>query len=164
MLPRLNTYLSRLEVWNCVNIYSFTASRPGRAQSTRATPAARKQGVRVMATANPAIGAADQSPAASRENFKGEVLDPSVFNKNWVRLGAVALVVGLAARGTGYLPARWAAFTHLLSFSINLGMIFWVSTMAPLLPFCLEIYIHSSLGRGPKRSCGGFVAIICCRF
>ena len=102
-----------------------------------------------MATANPAIGAADQSPAASRENFKGEVLDPSVFNKNYVRLGAVALVVGLAARGTGYLPARWAVFTHLLSFSINLGMIFWVSAIAlPRLtvmkrmffgiPFCVD--------------------------
>ena len=87
-----------------------------------------------MATANPAIGAADQSPAASRENFKGEVLDPSVFNKNYARLGAVALVVGLAARGTGYLPARWAVFTHLMSFSINLGMIFWVSAAALFCP------------------------------
>lgn len=88
-----------------------------------------------MATANPAIGATDQSPAASRENFKGEVLDPSVFNKNWVRLAAVAGVVGLAARGTGYLPERWAVYTHLMSYSINLGMIFWVTFIAGLVMF-----------------------------
>ena len=33
-----------------------------------------------MATASPIEGA-----GATAENFKGEVLDPSAFNKNWVR-------------------------------------------------------------------------------
>jgi hypothetical protein len=79
---------------------------------------------KVTATASSTMGG---DSVASKENFKGEVLDPSVFNKNWVRLGAVAVAVVGAARGTGFLPAHVAACVHLLSFSINLGMIFWVS-------------------------------------
>jgi len=98
-----------------------------------------------MATANP-VGATDPPAAAvSNENFKGEVLDPSVFNKNWVRLGAVAAVVGLAAWGTGYLPLHVAACVHLLSFSINLGMIFWVSCSSSFASASGEVLIEEGV-------------------
>lgn len=69
------------------------------------------------------------------ENFKGDVLDPSVFNKNWVRLAGVGLAVAVTARGTGYLPTQTAAFIHLASFSVNFGMIVWVTFVAGLVMF-----------------------------
>lgn len=108
----------------------------------------RAMSVQTKATSSPA------ESLAPSENFKGDVLDPSAFNKNWVgkclhirchiillksagslpmhvsqvRLLAVGAAVALAARSTGYLPVKAASFIHLLAFAANFGMIFWVRT------------------------------------
>ena len=42
-----------------------------------------------MATASPVDAA-----QTSAENFKGEVLDPSAFNKNWVIKSRIAMILG----------------------------------------------------------------------
>ena len=75
-----------------------------------------------MSAATPVTG------QAVNENFKGEVLDPSVFNKNWVRLAAIGVAIAASARGTEYLSVRTAAFLHLSSFAVVFGMLAWVST------------------------------------
>jgi hypothetical protein len=60
---------------------------------------------------------------------------PSVANKNWARVAAVAATVAAASRGTSYLPATGAAFVHLLAYSTWLGAIVWTTFVAGIVMF-----------------------------
>jgi Domain of unknown function (DUF4149) len=52
-----------------------------------------------------------------------------------VRVLALAAALAIAARGSGYLPARAAAFAHLLSWAILVGTNLWTTFFAGLTMF-----------------------------
>ncbi|KAI7839524.1 hypothetical protein COHA_006707 [Chlorella ohadii] len=92
---------------------------------------------RRSATASPASHKVNASAASvANEDVQGAMLDkPSVANKNWARVAAVAATVAAASRGTSYLPATGAAFVHLLAYSTWLGAILWVTFVAGIVMF-----------------------------
>jgi hypothetical protein len=69
------------------------------------------------------------------QDVKGDMVSPSSANKQSVRVLALAAAVALAARGSGYLPARAAAFAHLLSWAIVVGTNLWTTFFAGLTMF-----------------------------
>lgn len=75
-------------------------------------------------------------PAAAVANdVQGDMLVPSVANKNWVRVLALTAAVAATARGVGYLPAQGVAFVHLLALASWLGSTVWVTFIAGLTMF-----------------------------
>ena len=52
-----------------------------------------------------------------------------------VRVLALAAALAIAARGSGYLPARAAAFAHLLSWAILVGTNLWTTFFAGITMF-----------------------------
>jgi hypothetical protein len=85
----------------------------------------------VASAASPAV----EGEASVNEDFKGEMLSPSAANKNSIRILGIAAAVLAAARGTGFLSTQGAAFVHLISYSVNLGMITYVTFIAGLTMF-----------------------------
>lgn len=59
-----------------------------------------------------------------------------------VRLLALAAAVALAARGSGYLPARAAAFAHLLSWAVVVGEFELHCPLTPLTTSTLACLSH----------------------
>jgi hypothetical protein len=68
-------------------------------------------------------------------DVKGDMLKPSPANNPRVRGLAIGAAIALAARGTGYLPARAAAFAHLLAWAALLGANLWTTFFAGLTMF-----------------------------
>ncbi|PRW60938.1 Transmembrane 205 [Chlorella sorokiniana] len=90
---------------------------------------------RRSATASPTSHRVSAS-ATVNDDVQGAMLDkPSVANKNWARVAAVAATVAAASRGTSYLPATGAAFVHLLAYSTWLGAIVWTTFVAGIVMF-----------------------------
>lgn len=69
------------------------------------------------------------------QDVKGDMVAPSPANKQPVRVLALAAALAIAARGSGYLPARAAAFAHLLSWAILVGTNLWTTFFAGLTMF-----------------------------
>ncbi|KAL3135000.1 hypothetical protein ABBQ32_007951 [Trebouxia sp. C0010 RCD-2024] len=64
------------------------------------------------------------------------MLEPSVANKNWVRLIAVSAAVLAAARfSPAYLSSKALGFVHLLAFGTFLGTNIWTTFVAGLTMF-----------------------------
>lgn len=73
--------------------------------------------------------------AAVANDVQGDMLVPSVANKNWVRALALTATVAATARGVGFLPAQGVAFVHLLALASWLGSTVWVTFIAGLTMF-----------------------------
>lgn len=83
--------------------------------------------------------------ALSRRNFtttqataaevRGDMLAPSLANKQWVRLAATALVVAGLARSTGFLPVNGVLFVHMLANATWLGSVVWTTFIAGITMF-----------------------------
>ena len=65
------------------------------------------------------------------------------FTYSQVRVALIGLVIAASARGTAFLAPEAAAFVHLISFSINFGMIAWVSSS--MLHICLAALLFCRL-------------------
>ena len=101
------------------------AATPTSARTTRRTASSRQ---------SPASHVV--ASAAATGDVQGEKLDsPSVANKNWVRVAAIAATVAAAARGTAYLPQAGMAFVHLLAYSTWLGALVWTTFIAGIVTF-----------------------------
>lgn len=69
------------------------------------------------------------------EDIQGDMLVPSVANRQCVRAAAAAALVAALARSTGALPARAAAFAHVLCYGAWLGTIVWTTFVAGIVMF-----------------------------
>lgn len=76
-----------------------------------------------------------KAEAASAEDVKGEMLEPSVANKPLVRLAALAAVVASLARGTGFLSQTGIGFVHMLAFGSWFGTLVWTSFVLGIVAF-----------------------------
>ncbi|KAA6430083.1 MAG: transmembrane protein [Trebouxia sp. A1-2] len=84
--------------------------------------------------------ASSVQPTEELEVFKrgvqGAMLEPSVANKNWVRLLAVSVAVLAAARfSPAYLSSKALGFVHLIAFGTFLGTNIWTTFVAGLTMF-----------------------------
>lgn len=73
--------------------------------------------------------------ATTAENFEGKVLEPSVVNKNWVRVAALAAAIAAAARSTSLWHSHAVSFVHLLSVGTFLGTSLWTTFFAGIAMF-----------------------------
>ncbi|BDA49679.1 probable transmembrane protein 205 at C-terminar half [Coccomyxa sp. Obi] len=73
--------------------------------------------------------------AAASEELSGPMLEPSAFNKNWVRLAWVSAALIVAARSTEFLPVKAAGFIHLLAWGVWLGSNVWTTFIAGITMF-----------------------------
>lgn len=107
-------------------------SAPARSMSSSRAATRRRS-----ATASPTSHKVNASAASlANEDVQGAMLDkPSVANKNWARVAAVAVTVAVASRGTSYLPATGAAFVHLLAYGTWLGALVWQTFIAGIVMF-----------------------------
>ncbi|GAB4813111.1 hypothetical protein N2152v2_000157 [Parachlorella kessleri] len=83
---------------------------------------------KVSAAAAAAADAAG-SPATAGE-VKGDMLAPSIFNNNLLRLAAMGAAVALAAKSSVLLPAQGLSFVHLLAYGTWLGSVIWTTFIA----------------------------------
>jgi len=71
-----------------------------------------------------------------KSGVQGAMLEPSVANKNWVRLLAVSVAVLAAARfSPAYLSSKALGFVHLIAFGTFLGTNIWTTFVAGLTMF-----------------------------
>ena len=61
---------------------------------------------------------------------KGDMLAPSIFNNNLLRLAATGAAVALAAKSSVLLPAQGLSFVHLLAYGTWLGSVIWTTFIA----------------------------------
>lgn len=80
-----------------------------------------------LGVAVPYPRAADFRPG---EDVRGEMLAPSLFNNNLVRLAATAAVIVATAKASGHLPAQALSFLHLAAYGTWLGAIIWTTFIA----------------------------------
>ncbi|EIE18790.1 hypothetical protein COCSUDRAFT_60092 [Coccomyxa subellipsoidea C-169] len=71
----------------------------------------------------------------SGEELSGPMLEPSAFNKNWVRLAWVSAALVVAARSTEFLPVNVAVFIHLMAWGLWLGSNIWTTFIAGITMF-----------------------------
>lgn len=88
-----------------------------------------------IASASSSAGPATELSTQSG-NVQGAMLDPSVANKNWVRLLAASAAVLAAARfSPSFLSSKALGFVHLLAFGTYLGTNIWTTFIAGLTMF-----------------------------
>jgi len=76
-----------------------------------------------------------RAEALSDNDVKGDMLEPSIVNKNPIRGLVIVAALAAAARGTGFLPAQAAATTHLLAWGCLVGINVWTTFFAGVTMF-----------------------------
>ncbi|CAL5220682.1 g2731 [Coccomyxa viridis] len=76
---------------------------------------------------NGSAGTAGNGASKPADDVSGAMLEPSAFNKNWVRLAWVSAAVIIAARSTEFVPVKVAALVHVLAWGLWLGSNIWTT-------------------------------------
>ncbi|KAG2441228.1 hypothetical protein HYH02_010071 [Chlamydomonas schloesseri] len=121
---RLQPLRSASEATSTAGLNGSSSSNNGNgaaAEHANAAAAAATTATATAAAAAPAGAAA----TAVNEDFKGDMLKPSVVNTPLVRAAAVLGAVGLVAGSTALLPGAVGAFLHVTAYGILLGAQLW---------------------------------------
>lgn len=95
--------------------------------STVPWPAMHARRVTTRAAAEAAVTAPTVPSTQTKDDVQGAMLEPSVVNKNWVRVGAVLAGVSAFAGSTAYMPGTLVTYIHLMAFAVFFGTNFWNS-------------------------------------
>ncbi|KAG2423876.1 hypothetical protein HXX76_014930 [Chlamydomonas incerta] len=123
-LLRLQPLRSASEATSTTGLNGSSSSNGNGAAAEHSHAAAAAAATTATAAA-PAAGAGAAAATAVNEDFKGDMLKPSVVNTPLVRAAAVLGAVGLVAGSTALLPGAVGAFLHVTAYGILLGSQLW---------------------------------------
>lgn len=82
-----------------------------------------------------AVSAATSGDVKGSNDIQGDMLEPSLANKTWVRLIALSATVAIAARSTAFLSSSIVGFIHMLTFGTWFGTVAYTSFVVGIVAF-----------------------------